>query len=263
VPEKTMVRTLLLVAGAAALFTAQPLAQTAATPAHAEWPAVAAQLEKAVLSEDAAGIKDARSACLRLLAAGPPADRAALIRYTIAYAAWRLAFNPGISAKEQDDLLADGVTQLKQAIEANSKFAEAYGLLSSVYGAQIGKNFDLGPTLGPATGELIGRAVDLEPDNPRVVLMRGMATFNTPAEYGGSTKEGEALFRRALLLFDKEPAGKPWPNWGRFDAHLWLGQAMARHGDNAGARAEYKAALEIGPDSNWVRLVLLPQVAKD
>ena len=260
--EKKMIRTLMVLAAAAALFTAQPLAQTA-PPANAEWPAVAARLEKAVLSEDAAGIKDARIACLRLLDAGPPADRAPLIRYTIAYAAWRLAFNPGVSAKEQDELVADGVTQLNQAIKANDKFAEAHGLLSSLYGAQIAKNFELGPTLGQAAGESIGRAVDLEPNNPRLVLMHGMAIFNTPAEFGGSTKEGEALFRRALQLFDKEPADKPWPNWGRFDAHLWLGQALARRGDNAGARAEYAAALEIGPDSNWVRLVLLPQVAKE
>jgi tetratricopeptide (TPR) repeat protein len=261
VHQNKMVLTLAFLAGAAAVLSAQ--AQTAATSANAEWPAVAARMEKAVLAEDAAGVKDARTACLSLLAAGPPADRALLIRYTIAYAGWRLAFNPKATAKEQDDLLADAVTQLNLAIKANDKFAEAYGLLNGVYGAQIGKNFDLGPTLGPAAGELIGRALELEPDNPRLVLMRGLAIFNTPAEFGGSTTEGEALIRRAGQLFDKEPADKPWPNWGRFDVHVWLGQALARRGDNAGARTEYAAALKLAPDSQWVRSVLLPQVSKD
>jgi len=252
-----------MVLAAAVLFTAQPQAQTAAASANAEWPAVAARMEKAVLAEDAAGVKDARTACLRLLAAGPPADRALLIRYTIAYAGWRLAFNPGASAKEQDDLLADGVTQLNLAIKANDKFAEAYGLLSGVYGAQIAKNFELGQTLGPAAGESIGQALGLEPDNPRLVLMHGLAIFNTPAEFGGSTTEGEALIRRAGQLFEKEAADKAWPNWGRFDVHVWLGQALAKRGDNAGARAEYAAALELAPDSQWVRSALLPQVSKD
>ena len=256
-----MVLTLALMA--AAVWSAQPQAQSAPASANTEWPAVAARMEKAVLAHDAAGVKDARSACLRLLEAGPPADRALLIRYTIAYAGWRLAFNPGATAKEQDDLLADGVTQLNLAIKANDKFAEAYSLLSGVYGSQIAKNFELGQSLGPAAGELIGQALALEPDNPRLVLMHGLAIFNTPAEFGGSTTEGEALIRRAGQLFEKEPVDKPWPNWGRFDVHVWLGQALAKRGDNAGARAEYAAALKLAPDSQWVRSVLLPQVSKD
>ena len=40
-----MVLTLMVLGGAAALFTAQPLAQTA-TPADSAWPAVAARLER-------------------------------------------------------------------------------------------------------------------------------------------------------------------------------------------------------------------------
>ena len=257
-----MVLTLMVLGGAAALFTAQPLAQTA-TPADSAWPAVAARLERSVLNEDAAGVKDARAACLRLLDAGAPADRVSLIRYTIAYAGWRLAFHPAVSAKEQGDLVADAVTHLELAVKVNEKFAEAMGLLGVVYGAQIAKNPEFGAKLGQAAGASIARALSLEPENPRLVFLHGAALFHTPAEFGGSTKEAESLFRRALQLFEKEPADKPWPNWGRFDTHAWLGQALARHGDNAGARAEYDAALQIAPNSGWVRTMLLPQVSKE
>ena len=155
------------------------------------------------------------------------------------------------------------MTQLELAIKADEKFAEAMGLLGLAYGAQMAKNPELGMTLGQAAGVSIARALSLEPENPRIVFLHGVALFHTPAEFGGSTKEAEALFRRALQRFEKEPADKPWPNWGRFDTHAWLGQALARHGDNAGARAEYAAALEIAPGSGWVRTMLLPQVSKD
>ena len=65
---------------------------------------------------------------------------------------------------------------------------------------------------------------------------------------------------QALTRFDQEGARAPWPNWGRFDAHVWLGQALAARGDKAGARSEYEKALAIAPGSNWVKLSLLPQV---
>jgi tetratricopeptide (TPR) repeat protein len=107
---------------------------------------------------------------------------------------------------------------------------------------------------------VLGKALGIEPNNPRLLVFRGQSLLNTPPEYGGSIKDAEAALRRALEAFDAEAAAKPWPNWGRFDAHAWLGQALAARHDNAGARAEYAKALTIAPDSAWVKYSLLPQV---
>jgi len=57
-------------------------------------------------------------------------------------------------------------------------------------------------------------------------------------------------------LFEKEPASKAWPSWGRFDAHLWLGQLLAERGDAAGARTAYAAALSLAPNSARVKGML-------
>jgi hypothetical protein len=236
------------------------LRAAAQAPPAADWNQLTARLETAALAGNVAGVKDARLACLRMLAASPAADRVALLRYTVAYAGWRLAYLPGLPAKEQSDLVDDAKTQLEAVTSADSRHAEALGLLSAVYGAQIGKNPDLGMTLGPASGEALGRAMGIEPNNPRLLVLRAMSLFNTPPEYGGSVKDAEAALRRSLQLFDQEPAAKPWPNWGRFDAHAWLGQALAARHDNAGARAEYDQALKIAPTSSWVKDVLLPAV---
>jgi hypothetical protein len=232
----------------------------AQTTASADFPAIVARLHTAALSDDSAGVKEARLACLRLLAASPAADRAALLRYTVAYADWRLGFAPGIPPKEQIDLLDDAKTQLEAVIAAEPRNAEAMGLLSAVYGSQIAHTPDLGMSLGPLSGQMLGRALGIDAGNPRLLVMQGQTQFHTPPEYGGSVRDAEATFRRALERFDQEPATKPWPSWGRFDAHVWLGQALAERRDKAGARAQYELALKIAPNSQWVQHVLLPAV---
>lgn len=155
-------------------------ASAAQTPAP-DFDAVVARLETAALASDVAVVKDARLACLRMLAgSGVSADRVAQLRYTVAYAGWRLAFVPTMAVRERVDLLTDAQTQLETVIAANPRNAEALGLLSAVYGAQIANNPDLGMALGPASGEMIGRALALEPLNPRLLVLRGQSQFHTP-----------------------------------------------------------------------------------
>jgi tetratricopeptide (TPR) repeat protein len=239
------------------------LARAAVVSGQADdWTSLTSTLEKAALAGTMPVVKDQRVAALRELAKAPTGGRAPLIRYTIAYADWRMAFAPTIPAQEQSDFVADGVEHLGAAIAAQPDFADAMGLLAALEGAQIAKNPDLGMTLGPEFSALLGRALRLEPANPRLLVIQGQSLFHTPVEYGGSPKEAEVCFRRALDAFAKEPASRTWPNWGRFDAHAWLGQMLAARGDKAGARSEYAAALEIAPDSRWVRDTLLPQVVK-
>src|SRR5262249_4375920 len=147
--------------------------------------------------------------------------------------------------------------RLKTAIKADNNDAEAYALLGSVLGSMIGAGGN--PIeLGPAAQEAIDAAVRLQPDNPPVQLQRGISILHTPADDAGSPERAEAALRRGLAAFDPEPPNRPWPNWGRFDAHVWLGQLLAARSDTAGARQEYQAALTVWPQSGWVKYVLLP-----
>src|SRR5688572_3772874 len=84
--------------------------------ASPEWTALTTRLETAALADDAEGVKAARVECLRLLAASPSPERATILRYTVAYAAWRLAFTPKLAAAEQVALLSDAETQLKAVV---------------------------------------------------------------------------------------------------------------------------------------------------
>ena len=176
-----------------------------------------------------------------------------------AYGANRLAGLQGVEPAESSALLQRAEKDLREVIKADPKSAEARVLLAAVYGSMI--RFGGDPIeLGPASQNLLSDALKLEPNNPRVHVQLGLNAFHTPAEYGGGMDKAEASFRQAIALFEREPAGRPWPNWGRFDAHVWLGQALAGRGDKAGARAEYMAALEVWPQSGYVKYKLLPDV---
>jgi len=237
------------------------------TPARidcaADWTQTTVMLERAVLADDVQTMKAVRASCLQAIAsATAAADRVPLTRYAIAYADWRMSTNPFVTEQEHGDFLEEADRQLQEAIKMNEKFAEASGLMAAVLGMKIAKSPMKGMVLGPRSGRFLERALTLEPDNPRLVLQLAVSRFNTPAMFGGSVKEAEALLRKSLTLFEKEPADRAWPNWGRFDAHVWLGQALVKRGDRAGARAEYDRASAIAPQSGWLRFVLIPQLEK-
>jgi Flp pilus assembly protein TadD len=222
--------------------------------------ALVSRLEAAALSDKADAVKAERINALRMLATTTDPGRAEALRYTVAYAAWRVAFSPNLNRTEQIAMLEDADAQLTRLLETRPDDVEAMVLLGAVIGARIGHSPDMGMTLGMRSSQLSERAYRLAPANPRVLLVTGQGLFHTPPEYGGSVQQAEARFKAALAAFEKEPKTKAWPNWGRFDAHAWLGQALAQRGDKAGARAQYEAALTIAPASAWVRYALLPQV---
>ena len=233
-------------------------AQTDAT-AH-EWRQLMARLEPAVVRGQSAELRRIRADLLkRVPTASASAD---LVQYAIAYIDWRMATLPDVLEREQVDLLGDGVSRMQGIVKNDGKNAEAHALLGGLYGLQISKAPMKGMILGPRANGALDRAAREAPANPRVVLMQGISAFNTPAMFGGGTDKAERLLRRSIELFASEPEGKEWPNWGRFDAHAWLGQTLVSKGDRAGARAEYDKALAIAPESAWLRYVLVPALER-
>ena len=227
-----------------------------------DWTELTSRLERAALRGVGRENRTIRTELLRRLTQPSAKADTLLVQYTLAYLGYRMANMPDVTEREQSDLLDDAIDRLQEVLEADPKHAEAHALLGSVYGVQAGRSPLKAMFLGPRASAALDRASNLEGSNPRVVLLEGIGAFNTPAMFGGSVEKAERLLRQSLDLFGREPATKPWPNWGRFDAHVWLGQALVDKGDRAGARAEYDKALAIAPDSGWVRFALMPALEK-
>ena len=159
--------------------------------------------------------------------------------------------------------LKAAVEHLQEAIQLDPQAAEAYSLLASAYGKQIGLNPIKGMFLGGRADKALRKAMQLAPNNPRVVLSAAISDFNTPEMFGGSKEKGLQGFQRAAELFaQEEPTDPIQPVWGRSRAYAWLGIAYQDRGELESARAAFEKALEIDPDFGWVKYVLLPELEK-
>ena len=183
--------------------------------------------------------------------------------YYIALADYRIAGLLEGESKDPSEHLNAAVEHLKKATEIDPQAAEAYSLLSSVYGWQIGLSPTKSMLLGPKSGKAIQKAKQLAPDNPRVVLSAAISDFNTPKMFGGSKEKSlQGLKRAAELFAQEEPTDPIQPVWGHREAYAWLGIAYQNQGELESARAAFEKALEIDPDFGWVKYWLLPGLEK-
>lgn len=233
--------------------------------AAAEVPAFYRQVDRAIVARDHRLLEDCRDVLRREAALLPsrPLGGSVQRAYALAFVSSRLApMLPESRRGERKALLEEAAEALRQVLRINPRDAEAQALLGSVYGAQVSGSPWRGMTVGPRIAAAFEEAERLAPDNPRVALQKGITLFFVPKALGGGPKAAEKELRRAEALFAREPAGKPWPSWGRVDAHVWLGRALAGQGDRQGARAAYLRALALAPEHAWVRGELLPAVER-
>jgi len=219
-----------------------------------------ARLERAVVTADLPALLDCRS-LLQGQLSGRRNNAPAMWRYTLAYTDWRLEqFQLKEKTGPDPALSKEAEANLRMLIVAEPSNAEAEALLGGVYGQRITSKAGLGISLGPKAQGTLGRAYKNAPENPRVALQKGVSALFAPKMFGGGLAKAEKELRRAGELFEKEPAGKPWPNWGRLDTLAWLGQVLKAKGDIEGARGAYNQSLALEPDFAWVRDSLLPAV---
>ncbi len=217
------------------------------------------QLQTGLDSNDLDVIRRARALFERATA---DPNRSSLTHYYVALADYRLAnLLYGTDRRQTLSYLNDSVEHLKEAIRINDRFAEAHALLSGSYGQKIGLSPLESIILGPKSGKAIERATELEPDNPRVVLLKAISDYHTPKMFGGDREQAMAGFQRAAELFDEELIDDPLqPDWGHDEVYAWIGMAHNDAGAYELAREAYEKALAINPDFGWVKYVLQPQL---
>ena len=73
-----------------------------------------------------------------------------------------------------------------------------------------------GQKYGPIAGMTLEKALQLDPENPRAYMQKGMSLFFTPPQWGGDPKKGQELMETAVEKFDAfKPASSIHPNWGK------------------------------------------------
>jgi len=183
-----------------------------------------------------------------------------LANYFLAYANYRLAiYSLQNNEKEQfENFIGYSIEELNKLLESNDNNSEVFALLASAYAFQISAKPDLGSEFGPIAFYLIFKAYDIDPHNPRVMLLSGLSYFNIPKDYGGSKLKALDDFIKSVKLFENATDEDDDIAWGYTDALAWLGIAYSEQNDYESAVEVYNKALEVAPDFLWVKNILLP-----
>lgn len=234
----------------------------ASPPAAREDVAAAARvLDAAVAGGDVARIRAARDAIAVLQAAEPGVPE---LDYALALADWRLVpLLPAAQKPAAKQLCKEGIAACERALAARPKLADAMALESGLQGVAFQfLSSQAAISLASEMEERFARAAALEPDNPRVLLLRGLHELHKPRDVGGGPARALPLLERATTAFATAAPAPGGIAWGHADAWIWHGIAASRAGDWARARADFRRALEVQPGHAWVERVLLPEAEK-
>lgn len=248
----------LLTASALAI-SSGAFAQTPALTGAAKWADSAArEIDAATDAGDMARLRGAKTLLDRALVAFP---KDPLLLHYKAYQLHREAsLQEGLGHRAEVEPLLDEAQKVLEQSLAIKPMPETHALLSSVLGRLIGFHPWKAITLGPESGSQMTAAVALGPNNPRVWLLRGIGAMFTPSQFGGGVEEAEKHLKKAAVLFEADHPVPPAPSWGKAEVYAWLGQVYQKQNKPTDAITAYNKALEIDPQMNWVRYVLLPSV---
>jgi hypothetical protein len=261
---------MVLSAAAAALAAAQ-LPPAAPPPPRSPIAASERAIERRMLGADPSGRDaavvtaaiDSAVAPLAGIAATTPGEASAIL-YTRGFAEYAKTV-PLLFAHDQAGAKAcfERAIALLQQVRQPPWKGEAMAIEGSIDGQLIGiEGGFAGISLGPKSQKLLAAAMKSLPRSPRVLVFQGLALWSTPAAFGGDKEEAAELMAAAPATFAAEDSRSEGPHWGRAFALGQLGYVRLRNGDLVGARAALTEALATDPEYAYLRLRLLPALAR-
>jgi tetratricopeptide (TPR) repeat protein len=202
-----------------------------------------------------------REAAALLEAIAAEGDAAGWVSYHLGYARYRLGALRQNEKKEAAEHLAAAVEHLRDSARLLPASGEPRALASTCYGMQIRYSPLRIPWLGERKSRALAEAEYLEPENPRVVLLRALQLWTTPRYAGGDRERALDGFGRAVECFETWTSTEPLgPEWGHAQALAYQGMALGEMGEPERALDSLRGALRIAPEYRWVKHVLLPKM---
>jgi len=136
--------------------------------------------------------------------------------YYASFAYVMVSFQEPENAKK-DTYLDQAQKYLDRAMAIDPNESELHLMQGFLYPSRITVDpLNRGMELMPAMNKSLDKALELNPDNPRVYYLRATMTFHTPQEYGGGAVKALPLFLQAEEKFNIfKPKTSISPNWGK------------------------------------------------
>lgn len=135
----------------------------------------------------------------------------------------RLAMRQG-KMTELDAIAAEAQKSLDMAMGLSKDNAELLILQKMIHSLKMMVDpMSRFMTEGTLATEALSKAEILDPQNPRITLLRAEDTYFTPEQFGGSKTKGLELFQKSLDQFKVyKPKTMLDPNWGKGEAEYFL-----------------------------------------
>jgi hypothetical protein len=195
---------------------------------------------------------------------------ASRIRYWRGFAQWRQAingFNAVIDPKELEQNLNSALNEFKIAMEKDPTFVDAKVGTISCLGFLAFMNRKDQTRAKELVGQilpLMKEAVQIAPDNPRLIWVHGPILWNSPPERGGGQDKAIQNYQRGLEVCSKVKTNDDplEPSWGKPELMMSLAYCYlnANSADVNAAERYARNALELVPYWHYVRDILLPQI---
>jgi hypothetical protein len=79
---------------------------------------------------------------------------------------------------------------------------------------------------GQTAGQVLEKALKLDPNNPRLYYLKGMSLFGTPEQFGGGKDKAKPVFEKAVELYKQAKPKELYPRWGQKQAEDMIAQCQ-------------------------------------
>lgn len=123
-----------------------------------------------------------------------------------------------------DAIATEAQTYLDKAAELSKDNAEVLILQKMIHGLKMmvdpQSRFVSEGMLG---ADALSKAEKIDPENPRITMLRAEDIYYTPEQFGGSKAKGLELFQKARKQFAVyQPKTTLYPNWGIGEVEYFL-----------------------------------------
>ena len=120
------------------------------------------------------------------------------------------------SGKKGCDSCLEQMDKFLTAAEKLDNNSEVLTLRANYYQAKLQGSPMMAPYYGPKAGNILEVALNVDPKNPRALLLMGQNLFYTPAMFGGGADKAKPFLEKAAKLFaEADTATSIQPSWGK------------------------------------------------
>jgi tetratricopeptide (TPR) repeat protein len=127
------------------------------------------------------------------------------------------------------------IDNLRRSIDLDAGFADSHALLAELYGRRIGYGgVFTAIRIGPKAQAETERALELDPNDPRIYIVIGRRQLYSPRMFGGDIDKAIESFRKATTVDPHCDEG-----------FVWLAIANSKKGNSKAAKAAVDEALRL------------------